>query len=503
MGQDNVTGPAPEAGEPPQRCAQCDEPLRPGNLFCTQCGHRAEVKATKQPEPGLTIGPGPNIMASRSTVEGDDAQSGAIPTPGGTTWGMPPSQAPQATIDEGARSAEPAGASPSAVGPTSTEERTTAAPPGPAPAAEAPPQAWGNRLPPAAPTVGGAFHPGPSFPGRWEKVQPRRGPAKVAAAGAVLLALDLSLVPAFSFIGSQFFWQLGLLHVDIAGFQAATELHTYPANLWWIAIALAAGLVAVIAAFVMLSSPDQSGAVVLALAGTAAAITSILGTAGVPRGVGAWGALGMGVVVTAAALAVVLGKYPDMATPRLFTPFAAVSQVAFVLIVLGFLIANSTPSNGAPSLPSVPTVTYTAQGVTTTIYPAVSSTPDTSSVTDVPAGPLSNEYTFTESEAGGYNFSGTLMLGSPEKFATGLSENGFEAGTACTINEGTDGVIPGQLVVTNATSDFDAYPGIALTWSDSSISIEADFSSGADCENENSLNVESVRMLLLPTRTLS
>jgi hypothetical protein len=294
--------------------------------------------------------------------------------------------------------------------------------------------------------------------------------------------LDLSLLPAFSVTRTQFFWQYSLLHIDILGFQVGAQIHSYPAQLWWVALALAAGLVALAAGLSVLSSQGRHGAVLLGLAGPAAAVTSIVGTAGLPRGVGTWGALGMGVVVAAAAIAVTLSKHPDMGAPHFLTPFAALGQVAFILVAVGFLISSSSPSTVGPT--NITNVTNPYQSVTTlsTASPAV---------TTVPAGQLVNQYSFTETENGGYQFTGTLSLGDPEKFETGISENGFVAGTACTISPGVDAVIPGQLVVTNSTSDFNAYPSAGLSWADSSIQIEANFSDGAQCESSQNFNVNA------------
>jgi hypothetical protein len=109
----------------------------------------------------------------------------------------------------------------------------------------------------------------------------------------------------------------------------------------------------------------------------------------------------------------------------------------------------------------------------------------------VPASQLASQYNFTESESGGYSFAGVLSLGAPEKFVRGLSEDGFTAGTACSINQNVDAVIPGQLTVTNTTPDFNSYPGVALRWDDTTMSVEANFSGGAQCEDNQSLSADS------------
>jgi hypothetical protein len=100
--------------------------------------------------------------------------------------------------------------------------------------------------------------------------------------------------------------------------------------------------------------------------------------------------------------------------------------------------------------------------------------------------PLQYVYSFTETEPGGYTFSGSLSLGAPEQFARGEVQGDLTAGSACTIDPRTDAVVPGVLTLTN-TSSTAAEGAVTLSWqgigSFGGISaVEGNFSDGPACE---------------------
>jgi hypothetical protein len=99
-------------------------------------------------------------------------------------------------------------------------------------------------------------------------------------------------------------------------------------------------------------------------------------------------------------------------------------------------------------------------------------------------GPGTNTYSFDESSPGGYEFEGTLRIGTPEHFTPGLTLGNVTAGAACTIDQQTDAVLPASLTITNNTNGFSAV--VAAQFVLSGISgIEIVYNTGPSCQQNN------------------
>ncbi len=104
---------------------------------------------------------------------------------------------------------------------------------------------------------------------------------------------------------------------------------------------------------------------------------------------------------------------------------------------------------------------------------------------EVTAGSTPYVFDFTEGEAGGYTFSGSVSLGSPTHPTPGLTEGTLVAGSACDIDDQTDAVIPGVVNLTNTTSGFNTQATVTMDWSSESIvGIEAGYSNGPTCDGD-------------------
>ena len=298
----------------------------------------------------------------------------------------------------------------------------------------------------------------------------------VAFAAAAVLALDFFLPPAYStYGGTKLLWTLGFVHVDYLSLQFAGEMHNYPPVLWWMSAAIVLAAIALLASLTTFVSGGQKGAKVMvaaAVASVAAAfISAEVGNPHAGVGIGCWGALAAGVVVVIAGLGVFQGSQGASTTSGRRLSVLASLGAAAVLIAAIPVMQNSSPSYNA----------YTGGGSGT------DSPPTTPTVPSLPAGQLINTYSFTETEAGGYTFSGSLSLGAPEVFRNGITEGNLTAGSACTINSQTDAVIPGVLTVDNTTQSFSAIGGAEFQWNSGAIGgVEIGYTDGAQCEGENS-----------------
>jgi hypothetical protein len=203
-----------------------------------------------------------------------------------------------------------------------------------------------------------------------------------------------------------------------------------------------------------------------------------------------------------AAIQLVRAHRRALSLQRLWQHAAVMSALYAVAAILIVFVGILPHTGAAATLPAVPTQTtpYVPEQVVATPTPAFSFPADSTPLpTATPAqranSPLKYDYTFTETEPGGYTFDGTVDLGTPEAFTEGITQGSLTAGSACTINPGADAIVPGFLSLTNETSGFSATPAVTVGWSGTgwggSISeIEAGFSDGPVCET-NDLEVQS------------
>lgn len=171
-----------------------------------------------------------------------------------------------------------------------------------------------------------------------------------------------------------------------------------------------------------------------------------------------------------------------------------------LLATVGLAACGGAPGAGPTSDSTGPTSATTAPATATAEASLPLTVPATAVPTPTPTvDALQFSYPFTLTEAGGYTFSGTLMLGKLEHFGAGIRQGPLEAGSACTINATTDAIVPGTLSMTNTTSGFPAPASLGVGWKtpmdplvDPISGIEAWFSGGPQCENgSDGLTVES------------
>jgi hypothetical protein len=298
---------------------------------------------------------------------------------------------------------------------------------------------------------------------------------------AIVLVLDLLLPPAYATYGSKPLWTLGFVHLEYLLFRAASEVHQYPALLWWGAISIVLALIALISAGVAAATSRRGWvkAFMVSVAGAAgtALLAALTGTPHAGAGVGTWGAALtalVGLVAGSAALLFNSERDPDI---RVLNGIATAGLLA--LLIGGIPALQTTSSNVDVAAPG------NFQPASTATVPSTNETTTTERSTV--ANGLVNSYTFSETEDGGYTFAGTIELGKPQPFETGITEGDLTAGSACTVTPQTDAVIPGTISLTNTSSNFNAYAGVQISWTSSAISgIEVGYSSGPQCNGESS-----------------
>jgi hypothetical protein len=119
----------------------------------------------------------------------------------------------------------------------------------------------------------------------------------------------------------------------------------------------------------------------------------------------------------------------------------ALSVAAIALIALGASCGGTT------------TISNPFKGVLPDSSSA-STTPTSTTSSIVSAGPLLNTWTQPVSKANGYSGTVKLSAGNPQHFVPNLINNGFIAGSLCTINPKSDAVIPFEVEATNTTQGF-------------------------------------------------
>lgn len=333
-----------------------------------------------------------------------------------------------------------------------------------------------------------------------------------AALGALVLILDLVLPPFFGSYGSKPLYQLGLVHLEYLLYQAGRVLHAHPAAFWTAGAALIAALVAGITAVVVAATRGRRGTWVLLVASVATGVAAVV-TAQVTNdltvsrmGVGAWGAVAASLLLALAAAGARAAWSSRREVGHALSSLAAVGIVVLAVMAVPALRDNGSgyaAGGGSASSPSPAAGGGNYSNGNSSVGGATPSTAPPATAT--PAGPLNTTYSFTESEAGGYTFSGTLELGSPQQFQSGsITEGSLTAGSACSMNPQTDAVIPAFLSVRNTSSgNFNAIGGVDLQWSSSAIGgIEVGYSSGPSCDGSGSggsgtdeVNLESTNPL--------
>lgn len=323
----------------------------------------------------------------------------------------------------------------------------------------------------------------------WASRPPRGGVLAPLAASiaAVLLLLDVTLPPAFPvYFGGHPLWTFSLAHV---GYYALSHIQgsdvvnpTRPTI--WIILADCAALATAAMALIGLSTRGRRTGVAVAVGGSIAAVSGVLG-AEIGRyhlgmGIGCTGALVSGLVCVIAGAAMALGGLQPRPAMRPLSFTAIIGSVLALVAGIGFT-SHHTPVPVAFSPPD-------------TVYTPSTEVPSTE-VPSTPAGSLSNVYDFTATASGGYTFSGTLSIGAPQHLVSGLQEGSLTAGSACSINSENDAVIPADFQMDNTTANFSSYVGARLQWSTSAISgIEVGYTDGAQCETNgvgtNSTNPE-------------
>jgi hypothetical protein len=304
----------------------------------------------------------------------------------------------------------------------------------------------------------------------------------VALITAAILMLDFFLPPAYStYGGTKPWWTISFIHIDYLSLQVAGQVHNYPPILWWMSAAIALAAVALVASMITLASGGNRGAKLLiaSAVGSAAAalISAEVGDPHAGLGIGCWGALAAGVVVVLAGLASFQESHgAGTSSGRSLSVLASLGSAAILIAAIA-VMQNNSPSYNA----------YTGGGSGNTSLSTTTSTYTTTTVAPLQAEQLNDTYNFTETEVGGYTFSGWLSLGAPEVFQNGITEGNLTAGSACSINPQTDAVVPGFLTVNNTTQNFSAIGGVELQWSSGAIGgVEVGYTGGAQCEGEDS-----------------
>jgi hypothetical protein len=131
----------------------------------------------------------------------------------------------------------------------------------------------------------------------------------------------------------------------------------------------------------------------------------------------------------------------DARARRRFVLVAAAVFLTVVATACGSSAVNATPPTIGVTQPNPGATTIT----TTTTQPTLNS-----------AGPLPNRWTYSGPGplGNGYSQSVTFAAGSLQHYTPDLTNNGFIAGTKCTINQNTDAVIPFEVIMTNTTPSF-------------------------------------------------
>lgn len=282
------------------------------------------------------------------------------------------------------------------------------------------------------------------------------------------------------------------LYVDIG-----SKLHHYPAWFWWSVAACAGGAIAVAGAILILATRGRLGAGTLILGGIVAGASAIIAVEITDSysapGVGAWGTLLAGGTTVLAGWAVASGRRSGPDTERTLAVLSLIVVIALGVAAIPALHSKDGSTYDASS--SYSPTTYDSSYETTEEDPYDTTEAPTYETTTEPettsAGDLVNTYSVSSGSDGGYTYEGTVALGRPEHFRTGLTNGQLTAGSACSISEQTDAVIPGRITMRSTTENFDTRPGIALSWASYEISsLEANFSSGPSCENDG-LSVSS------------
>lgn len=320
-----------------------------------------------------------------------------------------------------------------------------------------------------------------SPPDRGSRLAPDAG---LAAAG--LLVLAMVLPPAWDFHDGHPLWKLSIVHFSyqLLRHPSAGALFDPTHSSLWALLSVLGGLATVGCAWRGTASRSRGSGAALSVVGGLTAIFGVLSAEvsyyGVHAGmgIGSWGVLIAGVMCLIAGLGM---TFPDNSSRTAGSSLAFTAIIGSVIAaVAGIVGMTAHINNASPVAYTPPSTDYTEP-----TEPSSTEPPST------PAGSLSNVYNFTATQNGGYTFSGTLSIGSPQHLVTGLQEGNLTAGSACSINSENDAVIPAILEVQNTTSNFNAYAAITLAWSSSAISgIEVGFTGSPQCET-GSLNVNS------------
>lgn len=115
-------------------------------------------------------------------------------------------------------------------------------------------------------------------------------------------------------------------------------------------------------------------------------------------------------------------------------------------VLLDVVVFNAVNSLGnSLTLPTTPTTATTLPlQTTTTTLPANA----------VQAGATTKTWTFTAKSSNGYSESGSIAVGTPQRYKTNLANGSYLASTSCSITAQTDGVTPFVITVTNTTKNF-------------------------------------------------
>jgi hypothetical protein len=308
----------------------------------------------------------------------------------------------------------------------------------------------------------------------------------------LVLAGDLLLLPIVSVGPVRFspLWRTSAVKASIVAWQAYSRYHSgsFPPDLLMSTAACVLAAAALVAALVnrsRLGAIGLAGTTALLAGGAAATIPfagarwhATLGHQLVGPGVWVAAVAGLTAAITAAASAAFTeAAYDETATaaPRLgFTAVVALVGVAG-LVGLG-LVGHTKSGNSFNSNFS------STSGTTPSYYTAT-----TPYIPTTPAGVLATQFTFTESAPGGYSASGTLSLGQPQQYRSGLRQGDLIAGSACAINSPTDAVIPGTLRLTNESGNFASQVVAHMNWSSDAITaVELKYSDGPTCQTSGS-----------------
>jgi hypothetical protein len=97
-----------------------------------------------------------------------------------------------------------------------------------------------------------------------------------------------------------------------------------------------------------------------------------------------------------------------------------------------------------------------------------------------------HKWTYSYTPGDGYMFGGVLEAGQIRRWMANLTLDGLTAGSACTVNPTTDGIIPARFTATNLTKNFPAKvtEGFGIGGF-SGLQAEVGYSDGPQCVDGN------------------